>query len=411
MVFEQFMVKNMFMDSKRSLQGKKPIRTYKRGHILAVQPGASLLASKSHQQLLDKIAGMSALPEEYHQQLYSDFLNGFAEFVQVLSVDFSGALLSLLNRSLVQGYFALDAVHSKQGKSIDPLVNYAAFTAGVLMDVNKVMVNFKIAITDKAGKFDRHWQPLSGSLVAQGAKYYKLHRRAAVYQRLDSSLTVLLARQLLPEIGFNWIASDLSIFADWLDALQGDFSRGGRICHVLSLLDYDDLFEFRESLELLAIEQLSAAEVDYGAQFHEWVRDGVEKGDIKVNVADALVHVVAEGVFIDKQLFKQFADIVRMPVSFNVVFQQFGNAIGATIQSQLFAKYISSYPSAKQGSSPFTSRSAAEHSGVVVTDAAMIFQKDVPAANGRVVAAKGAVARSLPALATKSLRSGPAPTA
>ena len=192
----------MFIDGTIGHAKPTNMQTYKAGHLLPVLSAKELLATGPHHGLLAQTRDLAGLPDHYFETLYEALINHFAEFVQVLPTQNNGMLNGLLNQSLARAMKALqNFLLEHTGEPADPLLNYAVFTAALLTDVSKVIINQKIAIVDENGVYIDHWRPYEGSLLGR-AEYYKIYPIAPLYQRLEHSITPLLARQLLPEIGF-----------------------------------------------------------------------------------------------------------------------------------------------------------------------------------------------------------------
>jgi hypothetical protein len=128
-----------------------------------------------------------------------------------------------------------------------------------------------------------------------------------------------------------------------------------------------------------------APATEYGDQFLEWLRERIETGQVKINSADASVHVTADGVLLERKLFKQFADLSSVPTNMNVVFTQFGNMMGIASKGggdYLHAQFFSEYPDvgAKHASftSPFAGKKHSTRTGVLVTDTALVLKKSKP---------------------------------
>ena len=96
-------------------------------------------------------------------------------------------------------------------------------------------------------------------------------------------------------------------------------------------------------------------------------------------------------MLVEKQLFKQFADLMRLPVNFVVVYTQFGNATGIVNRGGdcdfLFKQWHTDGPSSDRSSlraGTLTGR-VENRTGMVVRDAAMLFQsKHLPAISEKV---------------------------
>lgn len=362
-------------------------KIYAAGSVLPVLSAADLLASSRHQGVLRQLRGMVFMEDSDYAKYYETVLNNFAEFVQVLPRDVNGPLSRLLNEGISRATIAVKT-YLASVDDVDPLVLYAVFTAALLRDVSRAITNYKVIVCEEGGTYIDDWQPFIGSLVGQG-EFYKLYPLAPVYQRLDDKLVPLLARQLMPKEGFMWIASDLQLFADWLDVLSGEEGQGGSVSHTLSLMRQDEFLNLLNALVDVQVEMMIGEDTKYGDLFYAWLKDGIASGEIAVNTTDAGVFMTVDGVFLERnKVFHSFAERSKLPVNMNVVFAQFGNLFGIANKGggdYMNAQYFSDAPAGKGGgkfafSSPLASRQRSLRSGMLLSDPAMVFMNaQIPA--------------------------------
>lgn len=366
-------------------------QTYRPGALIPVFPAISLLADKRHQFFLEQLKEHSGLTSEQYEIVYKRLIDQFVEFVQVLPAQNDGPLCGLMNEGLVRGINGLHQLLSDHRDS-SPLERYAIFSAALLKDVANVVVNQRIFITDKEGNFVLQWQPFDGSLESiEEAEYYKIMPLSSTYHRIAHSITPLLARQLLPQEGFDWIASDPHIFVDWLDALRDEEGEGtARITHTLQLYKTKVGEGLIDSLPAVHVPQEDSPATQYADSFFVWLQKGIDSGEIQVNTPTAGVHVTQEGVFLERPgAFKQYVDLhVDIPVNMFSVYQQFGNLFGLTKLSGIdyrFEQLFSEYPELSQEkhktgfSSPLASKGNSVREGVMIADPNLVFlQSEIP---------------------------------
>lgn len=344
----------------------------------------SLLANKQHQFLLDQLRELSQLDSTLYEALYQNFIHGFVEFVQVLPRHMDEPLCSLMNDSLLRGINALNqfVLAHKQATALE---RYALFTAAVLVDVANVVTHQKIFITDAQGAFIKQWEPFDGPMTQDATnECYKIMPLSSYYLRHTHDITLLLARQLLPEKGFLWLSSDLKILMDWLDALRGDEGTGtGRFTRVVQLFMHHRGEVLINALPAVSVILGESPATTHADAFFTWLKEGLATHQIKVNTPEAGVHVTTEGVFLEKNgIFKQFVDLYNVPVNMFSVYQQFGNLFGLTKLSgadyrteQLFSEY----PDFAQNKNKTSvegllyARPKQIREGVVIADPSLIF--------------------------------------
>lgn len=382
----------MFIKSNTDKTKTLKTQAYKPGMRLPIFSANSLLANKQHQFLLDQLREFSQLESGLHEELYQNFIHRFVEFVQVLPRQADDPLCSLMNDSLMRGINALNQF-ILTNKQVTSLERYAMFTAATLVDVAAVVINQKVFMTDKEGVFVKQWEPFSGAMIEDSAnEFYKIMPLSSTYLRSQHSITPLLARQIMPEKGFLWIASDLKIFTDWLDALHGDDATGaGRFTRIIQLFMHNSAEGLVNSLSPVNVVMEESPATVHADAFFSWLKEGLATNQIKVNTADAGVHVTTEGVFLEKAgIFKQFVDLYNVPVNMFSVYQQFGNLFGLTKLSgadyridQLFSEY----PDFAQNKNKTSvegllyARPKQIREGVIIADPSLVFTRgEIPAA-------------------------------
>lgn len=374
----------MFIKGSSGIGAHPKLHTYEEGFLLPVLTADELLVSSRHKGLLRQVRDLCV---EFSQ---SDFdhsfgllLHYFIEFVQLLPQESNGIMGSLLNTSLARAVTTIQK-YVQFRKNASPLLKFAVFSAALLKDIGRVISNQRIVLTDEAGELFRDWNPFSGSMVGQ-SEFYKMYPISAKYLKIEKEATPLLARQLIAPDVFLWLSHDPVVFADWLAALLGEPGVGSKeISLAISRTKREDILAILNGLDSAPVEMIEPPE-KYADDFYRWLKEGIEKGEIEVNTDKASVHVVNEGVLIEKKLFKQFADLMKLPVNFSVVYVQFGNLMG--IPKKGGNDYLhAAYFSPSEGASSFTTFSGkttqvgkgAVHEGMIV-DVKDVFMKESPA--------------------------------
>lgn len=290
---------------------------------------ALLLGHPKRRRFLDKIIRFTGLDLPLYQTLYETCISRCAELMQALPYQTGGAPGGLLDYSLERAVIALRNYHESAGTDFSPLYAYALFTAALFQELGKIMSQQLVMISDEDGKFVSEWHPLQGSLVTLKAAYYKWRTSDDRWITLGQSVTPFLAKQCMPEPGFEWITEDRRIFSYWMGVLLGDKDQAGEFFHRMELaLKMVGLLDKEERLMALEIEGTRPVQTAVGEDFLEWLKNGLQDGTILVNTADANVHVLPnESLLIEAQLFQQFTKIYGRSAGWMVACKQF-NSLG-----------------------------------------------------------------------------------
>jgi len=356
-------------------------QTYKEGYLLPVMDAQKLLEAGRHHAVLRQLKDTCGVPAEYFDAFYMPLVNAFVGFVQILPTEFTGPLSGMMNEGIARAMIAMQTYQLEHKDQLDPLKTYAVFSAGLFRDVSHVVMNQQIILTDKEGDFIENWHPLSGSMLGR-AEYYRLLPLPAVFQRLDITLCHLLARQLMPEQAYEWIASDLHVLADWFDAISGEQGGGGVLAHTLAYSKPEDLHALESSLVQVPVKQVESHATEHGHAFYRWLVDGLNKKIIKVNTADAGVHVTDQGVFLERpKIFREFLEVYNESVTLSVVYAQFGNLMGIAkkggydlMNGQYFSDYAESREAgASAFASPLSGKEQSLRDGMVLASPGRVF--------------------------------------
>lgn len=374
----------MFENSKRPKASKTDVQSYKAGHILPVLDAKDLLGGARHQAYLNRLQIFCDINDTQFDILYRKLIDQFAEYVQLVPAQASSTLGGLLNEGLARALAAIQVTREEFARK-DPLFEYAAFTAALMLDISKMVINQRIIICDKEGKFKSCWRPFVGGLKTFG-EFYKIYTIPPTLQRIDRAITPLLARQLLPEIGFKWLSYDLRVLADWLDALAQDDSSGAKLTQILTLFK-NNLAEILAQLQQLPfdVKQLPADALKHAEAFLNWLREGLANGDIKFNSEDAAVHFLENGMLLEDKLFKTFTDRYYESVNMMTVRDQFRHLLGNSefssedlVRETQYAKVVDNVagrlPTFLSGENPQRHL----HHGMALSELSMVYFAQVP---------------------------------
>ena len=319
----------MFIKGSPGLS-RSALRTYQEGYILPILSANELLFSNRHKELLRQFRDFSGLSSETHDQLYTQLIHRFVEFAQVLPYKPNGVLSSLIHYGLARASIVLQKYMQKKRLQTTPLLIYAIFSAALLKDLGRIISQQQVILVDQNGEYLKDWNPITGAMNEQ-ADYYKIYQLSTAYIRIESEVTPILARQLMSEQGFTWLSSDLSVFTDWLAALLGQEGLGGKeVTWGLSLIKQEDLIQALNNLSDIGVDMQEPIATEQGEAFYKWLKESIASGDMTVNKEDSGVHLVEEGVFIDKKIFQQFVDFAKTLTNPAEVFAQFSSVMGIT---------------------------------------------------------------------------------
>ena len=367
----------MFIKSTSGVASHPKLHTYEEGYLLPVLNKDELLFSHRHKGLLRLLHDLAEIPEDDFNRSYGAVLQNFMEFTQVLPHKTSGILGSLLNYGLANAVAVFQKYCHLRKLQTNPLLKFAVFTAALLHDVGRVLTNQRIVLVDDQGEFIQDWNPFSGSMVGQ-AKFFKMYPIAASYLRLEKEVTPLFARQLIPTDYFLWLSSDPLLFADWMAALLGEEGVGAKeITLAVALVKRDDIIAVLSTLDGANVDMGVPLATELGEDFYRWLKKGLESGEISVNDENANVHVVAEGVLLEKALFKRFVEQSNLNVNFLTVYHQMADLMGVKKAGADFLNATYHAPSESSSNySSFTSSVAARarlHREGMLVDAINVF--------------------------------------
>lgn len=219
----------------------------------------ALLADKELSQLLARLPRLVNVPMDEYDFLYKSTIENFAQFVQALPSYRVAAFnkhLGFLTLGLERAYKTLTLYRREFPiKNIRPedmpvklaLWSYALFTAGLLYGIGDLSANFWIATCDAKGRHPKRWHPNTGPMILQG-EHYKFSLNNVDNDTLAFRISPLLARQIIPEEGLDWIACDAEILEYWLAILQNDERAAGVFAKII-LHAQDELIQLEKQAQ------------------------------------------------------------------------------------------------------------------------------------------------------------------
>ncbi len=314
--------------------------------LFPVLSAKMLLPHAKYRIFFEKLKKNCGLSGDQFSLLYQSLVEAFVEFVQALPTTAGGKPGGLMKEGLERAQLAFH-YYWTEARGDDPLYAYMVFSAALLLDIGKVVSQQKVAVSDQQGFFIEEWIPYTGSLL-EHANYYKLRFLDDRWVDLGKHVALLLAKQLMPELGFLWLSQNYAFLQMWLGVLSGEEgSERNPLSMLLQLIKQRPLAgQGLEELPLLAIEPVHAEESELGERFLAWLSEGLQDNKLAYNEAEAAIHGLKQNeIFLEwpkvAKLFDQRVDAA--------VLQRQLNYLGFTKLSggdYKFEKYFAKYPDA-----------------------------------------------------------------
>lgn len=281
---------------------------YSEASLFPVMTADELLANASRARIVKKIEKLADVhPEDFHI-LYESLIRHFVEYVQVIPAFVFHKLGELMDDGLLRALMAMEACHKDHTASEDPRLTYAVFSAALLLDVAKVATQQRIMISDEDGKFIREWSPYEHVMVGH-AEYYKIRFLGPGYAQMGEWVIAMIARQIMPQQAFLFIAEDYHVLQMWLAMFNGDERSARVLGEILSRIkEKFDQFKEMHRLPGLDVELEEPEAVKDGEDFLAWLKENIENGKLKINQRDAKIFMVTGGAFLDASIFQQFCE-------------------------------------------------------------------------------------------------------
>ncbi|MGB6976714.1 MAG: TraI domain-containing protein, partial [Gammaproteobacteria bacterium] len=274
--------------------------SYDESSLFPILTAENLLSGAETQQLLVKINNWAAMPAQYYDEFYQSLIDQFAEYAQILPNQ-QRRLGGLLIESLRQACLALQIYHEDAMNEIDPLFAYALFSAGLLLNVPRLFYKTAV-ICDEKGIGLSTWSPLAGSLVGTGS-HYKVRDYGLRAQQINPYLRILLASNIMPQTGLQWLAEDKEIFAMWLSVLGADEEGSGTLGLILNKMKM--LFTSLAQDYLPSAVKIRQPEgIAEGEAFFAWLKD-----ELVAQPNWELVRISEDGLVLSEQAFQRFSEL------------------------------------------------------------------------------------------------------
>lgn len=374
--YSQYYYKHPFA---RVSKKNAPIETQRVYPVLSAE---QLLKAKGRRKVVDQIRTQCGAPTEYFNALYKELIDNYVEFVQNLPMVKNHRLCRLdrqlhiasLALSLREPYVLAGQLLNRTTDAEKALWNYVVFSSLLLGRLGEIVKQYDVILCNEKGVFQKVWEPFIGSMNGQG-DHFKIRGIHNKSSRIDEQLNVLLAKQLMPEDGYLWIASYPEALEEWILGLQGsgEEGAGGLVAEFYAVLEkwlleqnkvreledkelYDEyleelleqyILEHDQSADFTSLYSGEPSETMMGERFYQWLRDGVQNGSISVNQMDSAVFATAQGVLLlHPEIFDKFQAANPSKFSSDQLFDQFSK-LGLIANNKL-ESYVSKFPGMKE---------------------------------------------------------------
>jgi hypothetical protein len=397
----------MFLTDKRvpgpnkRLADGKPLAAMNASFHL-IQNGTKLLATTlKAKDVLKQMQKLQHVSTAQWQNNYLPLFSRYAEYVQQLPSHPSfkrSTDETLLDRGLYLAHIALSCP-----QHMSELWRFALTSALLLRDMVMSVTELEVTLFDQAHHVRQRWLPLEGSMIGQGVYYQYARINAFQPQTARQQVGPLVARVVLPDASFNWLASDSTVFSAWMSWLAGDRERGGVLPTVWPWIDERIQNQAIEEVEALKHQSEKTQQVDrrqeqkkalaknglfgagefdfaltdeLGALFIAWLATQLKTKHLSVNQKTSVVHRLPNGgVFLQtKALYQAF-------------FEKYAQYQGQQVQIEKYLVAKALLQKTDQGgilhhlTSKKDGAQAAVMSGLVINNPSVLFSTAMPAVN------------------------------
>lgn len=289
-----------------------------------------ILSDERRTKLQAEIRALTALDETLYTSLCQSLIVRLVDYCQQLPQTSnryyaqSGGLLDhALNRTeAALSLFKAFALTDSEGplSKEQQLWQYALYSAALLQGIGKLYIEYKVKLYDMRGQFLECWNPLIDPL--KNHVFYEFEFQKAGEESFRKRLNLLMARAIMPQAGFEWIASNPQVLAVWLALLNEDEQSAGALGHILiranalALQRYYHQFLGRGqglgrgygrmgSFTDKSQQSLDEKEQLAGIEFIDWLEKALAEGKIELNKAP--LFMIPGGMLISSEAFKWFA--------------------------------------------------------------------------------------------------------
>jgi Putative helicase/Putative conjugal transfer nickase/helicase TraI C-term len=297
-----------------------------------VEPAEILLNTPRRKQLIDRIAELLHLDKKNFDLICLKLLHNLANYCQKLP-DSQNSYYSqeggLIDASLNRANAALEILHQyinieKNKISEDQkLWLYVLFSAAILRDIGKLISEYAVQLFDDKGHKWKKLDYFHGTEIMKSA-YYSFEFLHPGTKSFRNKITVILAKQLMPEAGFALISAQHYVLNTWLGLLMGDvddnqtleaiFERAQDLAQQMYLDDYLNFITNEKTVTQASFigrtEKITNGRENIASinkDFINWLKKNLGEGAIIINDKDNNMKIVDGHIFINDKVFKDYA--------------------------------------------------------------------------------------------------------
>ncbi|MES9928260.1 MAG: MobH family relaxase [Candidatus Thiodiazotropha sp. 6PDIVS] len=196
---------------------------------------------------INTIQQLAGVPKAHWRSLYLEALLSFAGYVQQLPASEShhhpgvGGLLdhclevvihALRNR---RGHLLPQGGDAEEITAKKDVWTYAVFSAALLHDAGKPLMDQTVTLYDKHGRELGVWNALTTPIT--DAHWYRIRYRKDRLYRLHERAALLLTNLILPAPALDWLSTDRTVLAAWLASISGVYEDAGIIGEIVQQAD------------------------------------------------------------------------------------------------------------------------------------------------------------------------------
>ncbi len=300
-------------------------------HVYPVHTGKKLLGIGSYQTVLKEISSIVKLDVAHEETCYRQLLEQYADFVQLLPHPTSSAAESMLSRSVKRAYIMLrefarcyeerygnESIVSDSGARL----LYGVFSSALLFDIGCICTERRVVLCDTQGRYRAQWQYFDKPMHHYG-QYYKVRFGKGMSKKLTREVTYLLAKQIMPSLGFAWLSEDHIVLQQWFMALniRDEFFGAYKIELDIDQIIRDDPLDLDDIPdECFVPDDTLAAE-----KYWEWLKEKMQEADADISQPDSPIQIVNGNVLLDHKrlltefgrVFSRYRDAIVVGAQFN----------------------------------------------------------------------------------------------